>query len=364
MQQFPALPSMVTVLFGTAMICSDTYSQNPPIAVSGKGACSSAELIYALDGRATPECHASTIVETPFGLVAAWFGGSHERHPDVGIWVSRQQGDKWSAPVEVVDGSEGEDKEYACWNPVLFQPSTGPLMLFYKVGVSPELWWGALVTSDDGGKTWSEPRRLGTNGALPEANRNLIGPVKNKPIELDDGNILCPASTENNGWRVHFELTRDGGQSWEVIGPIHDASKFNAIQPSILTYHSGRMQILCRSKENVLVQSWSEDKGKTWGPVTATNLPNPSAGTDAVTLRNGRQLLVFNPTVQGRNILAVATSLDGATWKSVLILEKEETGKFSYPAVIQASDGKVHITYTWMRQSIKHVVLDPTLLRG
>ena len=108
------------------------------------------------------------------------------------------------------------------------------------------------------------------------------------------------------------------------------------------------------------MQSWSEDKGMTWGQVTAINLPNPSAGTDAVTLQDGRHLLVFNPTVQGRNILAVAISIGGASWKTVLTLEKEEAGEFSYPAVIQASDGKVHITYTWMRQSIKHIVLDLT----
>jgi predicted neuraminidase len=355
--------------FSLAVTCPSAGAADlPDVTKPGRGAVVSGELIYELEGRQTPQCHASTIVETSSGLVAAWFGGTHENNPDVGIWVSRHRGGKWSKPVEVADGSEGEDKEYACWNPVLFQPKTGPLMLFYKVGVSPRLWWGALVTSDDDGKTWAKTRRLGQDKSLPEANRNLLGPVKNKPLQLADGSILCPTSTENDGWRVHFEMTRDLGKTWEVIGPIHNASKFNAIQPSILTYADGRMQVLCRSQQSVVVQSWSEDGGKTWGAVTATDLPNPNAGTDAVTLADGRQLIVYNHTVRrgpfpaGRSMLNVATSKDGKSWKTVVTLEKEMKSEFSYPAVIQSSDGKVQITYTFKRQSVKHVVLDPAAL--
>ncbi|MFT5466410.1 MAG: putative neuraminidase [Verrucomicrobiales bacterium] len=344
------------------LLVMSTFAANPPRATPGEGPCISAELIYELEGRPTPQCHASSIVETPSGMAAAWFGGTREKDPDVGIWFSLQVDGKWTAPVELVDGSEGEDQEYACWNPVLFQPKKGPLMLFYKVGLDPRQWWGALLTSTDGGKTWSKPRRLGTNDALPAANRNLLGPVKNKPIQLADGAILCPSSTENEGWKVHFEVTRDLGKTWEVIGPIHDASKFNAIQPSILTHGDDQLQILCRSREKKIVQSWSEDNGKTWSEVSATGLPNPNAGTDAVTLADGQQLLVYNPIERGRRILAVTVSQDGNEWRGALTLEEEEGGEFSYPAVIQASDGKVHITYTWMRQSVKHVVLDPAKL--
>ena len=336
--------------------------QLPEVSKPGSGGVLSAELIYALDNTPTPQCHASTIVETPTGLVAAWFGGSHEKNPDVGIWLSREVDGEWTKPVELVDGSENEDQDYACWNPVLFQPAEGPLMLFYKVGLNPRDWWGALITSDDGGKTWSKSRRLGTDPALPKANQNLLGPVKNKPIQLADGSILCPTSTENEGWKVHFEVTRDLGKTWEVIGPLE--GDFNAIQPSILTYPNGRMQILCRSREDVIAQSWSEDNGKSWAPTSGTELPNPSSGTDAVTLSDGRQLLVYNHTVRNgefpsnRDMLNVAISKNGIDWKPVLTLEKEK-GEFSYPAMIQAEDGKVHITYTWNRKSVKHVVLDP-----
>jgi predicted neuraminidase len=236
-------------------------------------------------------------------------------------------------------------------------------MLFYKVGPSPSRWWGMLVTSDDDGKTWSPPRRLGENDKIG----HLLGPVKDKPVQLADGSILCPSSTEHEGWRVHFERTGDLGKTWEVIGPINDGKEFGAIQPSILTYADGKMQIVCRSKQGVIVESWSDDGGKTWGKMTATALPNPNSGIDAVTLKDGRQLLVYNHTTRsggfpsGRNMLNVAVSADGKTWTPVLTLEKSN-GEYSYPAVIQTNDGNIHVTYTYQRQSVKHVVLDPKKL--
>jgi len=339
----------------------------PAVAEPGENGYLKGELIYSLDNKPTPECHASTIAETRSGLIAAWFAGAHESNADVAIRVARHDGMKWLESVEVADGSEGEVKDYPCWNPVLFQPKKGPLMLFYKVGPNPREWWGMLLTSEDDGRTWSKPRKLGESKKLG-SNSNLIGPVKNKPIQLPDGSILCPSSTEHERWRAHFELTRDLGKTWQVIGPINDGKEFGTIQPSILTYPNGRMQILCRSQQSVIAQSFSNDGGKTWSEMTATELPNPNAGTDAVTLIDGRQLLVYNHTVRrgpfpsGRNMLNVAISKDGRNWRPVLTLERAK-GEYSYPAVIQTSDGKVHITYTYRRRSVKHVILDPGLIR-
>src|SRR5678816_4199565 len=101
-----------------------------------------------------PACHASTIVETSTGLVAAWFGGTAERNPDVGIWTSRFEGGRWTTPVEVANGVQSPTLRYPTWNPVLFQSTGGPLILFYKVGPSPSEWWGMAMRSQDGGRTW------------------------------------------------------------------------------------------------------------------------------------------------------------------------------------------------------------------
>jgi len=312
------------------------------------------EFIY--DTAPFPSCHASTIAQTGSTLVAAWFGGTEEKDPDVGIWVSRNEGNGWSAPVEVANGIQHAYKRYPTWNPVLFQPAHGPLLLFYKAGPSPSTWWGMLTTSDDEGRTWSFPRRL------PE---DIIGPVKNKPIELSDGTILCPSSTEHNGWQIHFDRTGDLGKTWEHIGPVSATTIIDAIQPSILTYADGRMQVLCRSRQGLLAQSWSYDQGLSWSPLTLSDLPNPNSGTDAVTLADGRQLLVYNHVTKPENRwggprspLNVAVSDDGIVWKAAVVLE-DTSGEYSYPAVIQTNDGLVHVTYTWQRQKIRHVVLDP-----
>lgn len=340
----------------------------PELAKIGNIGYLKGELIYPLDGKPTPECHASTIVEVEDGFIAAWFGGTEEKHPDVGIWVSMNLDGNWSKPVEVVDGFENDSLRYPTWNPVLFQAKNEPLMLFYKSGPNPRDWWGMLTTSENNGRTWSKPVKLGEDGKIG----HLLGPVKNKPIQLEDGSILCPSSSEvrkdgKDYWRVHFEITKDFGKTWEVVGPINDGVEFGAIQPSILTYPDGKMQVLCRSRQNVITQSWSEDGGKTWGEMSATELPNPSSGTDAVTLADGRQLLIYNHTIRksdfprSRNMLNLAISDDGKNWTPVTTLERQK-GEFSYPAIIQAKDGLVHITYTYHRKSVKYVVVDPAKL--
>jgi len=309
-----------------------------------------------------PQCHASTIAESGSALVAAWFGGTREKHPDVSIWVSRkEQRTDWTAPVEVANGVMSPELRYPCWNPVLFQPSGGPLLLFYKVGPHPSEWWGMMMRSADAGKTWSAPERL------PEG---ILGPIKNKPIERPDGTLICPSSSERNGWRAQFELTPDLGRAWQRVGPIDPQSRYDVIQPTILTHADNRLQALFRSKQGVIVTSWSQDGGLTWDTLTPTDLPNPNSGIDAVTLSDGRQLLVYNhagitPGQWGgaRTPLNVAVSRDGLHWASGPILEDQE-GEYSYPAVIQTKDGRVHITYTYQRRRVRHVTLDPVELPG
>ena len=309
--------------------------------------------------------HASTIVETRDNFISAYFAGTDEGNKDVGIWISIKPKDSsaWLEPVEVANGIQysrlpsNKQERHPCWNPVLYQADNGRLLLFYKVGPTPASWWGMLTVSNDQGKTWSEPQRL------PEG---IVGPVRAKPIKLPDGTLLCGSSTEDKGWRVHMEITPDLGKTWSRTEALNDGKKFPAIQPTILTYPDGKLQILCRSRGN-LRQSWSSDGGKTWSPLALSILPNPSAGIDAVTLKDGRQLLVYNHSTRGRDQLNVAVSADGKKWKAALKLEDsvtigEKKAYGAYPAAILSSDGLVHITYTWKREKINYVVIDPSRL--
>ena len=298
------------------------------------------------------QCHASTIAETTDGLVAAWFGGTREGNRDVGIWLSRHVDDRWTPPVEVANGERADGKRYPSWNPVLLQPPDGPLLLFYKVGPNPRSWWGMLISSDDGGRSWSKPRRL------PDG---IAGPIKNRPVLLSDGTLLCGSSTENNGWRVHMEFTSDLGMTWSRTEALNDGKTLAAIQPTILVHPDGKLQILCRSRQGRIVESRSEDNGRTWNPLARSVLPNPNSGIHAVTLKNGRHLLVYNHVSHGRSPLNVAVSRDGKAWQAALVLEND-LGEFSYPTVFQSSDGLVHATYTWKRVKVKHVAIDPAKL--
>lgn len=311
------------------------------------------EFIFASGTVPFAQCHASTIAESGDHLVATWFGGTAEKNPDVGIWLSRFEHGQWSAPQEVANGIQTNGSRFACWNPALFQPRTGPLLLFYKVGPSPGKWWGMLTRSSDGGAQWSERQRLPAG---------ILGPIKNKPVQLANAEILCGSSTEDHGWQVHFERTADLGQTWSATAAVNDGKKFGAIQPTILLHKDGRLQAIGRTKQGRIFEIWSSDNGQTWGPMSATSLPNPNSGIDAVTLRDGRQLVVYNHTTRGRSPLNVAVSEDGRNWKAALVLENEP-GEYSYPAVTQTRDGLVHITYTWKRVRIRHVVVDPTKLQ-
>jgi predicted neuraminidase len=310
------------------------------------------EFIY--DTGPYPQIHASTIVETPTGLVAAWFGGTAEKNPDVCIYVSRFIDGRWTQSVETANGVQADGTRYPTWNPVLFQPKDAPLMLFYKVGPSPSIWWGEFKTSADGGKAWSAAQKLP---------KGIFGPIKNKPVQLANGDILCPTSNETetkpSAWAIYFERTLDLGKTWTRTELLHDGLKISAIQPSILQLGGGKLQAIGRTRQGNIFQINSDDAGKTWGGISLTDLPNPNSGTDAITLADGRHLLIYNHTAKGRSPLNLAVSRDGKTWEAALVLEDEPKQEFSYPAIIQTGDGLVHVTYTWKRQKVKHVVMDP-----
>lgn len=303
------------------------------------------------------QCHASSIHAFDGGhLLTVWFGGTHEGHTDVGIWASRYENEKWEAPILIADGNI-DGISHPCWNPVLYQfPDQDTLYLYYKVGPNPREWWGVYRYSTDQGKSWSDTRNLP---------KDILGPIKNKPYTLSDGTILSPSSTESLDeiWKAHIEVSKDQGQTWE-IRTIHHDDSIQAIQPSIVEHPDGRIQVLCRSKENYVMSTFSSDQGRTWMPWRKTNLQNPNSATDAIRLQNGKFLIVYNPDIagkdwwEGRTKLRVALSDDGLVWKDALTLEDgKENDEYSYPTVIQAEDGSIHITYTWNRKTIKHVVL-------
>lgn len=327
-----------------------------------------------------PSCHAPTIVEASPGIfLAAWFAGTHEGHPDVAIWLARYENGGWSHPVTVA-----HEPHASHYNPVLFRDTTGRLWLFYKIGLDVPTWTGMYRTSQDAGNSWSAPVMLPAG---------LIGPAKNKPIPLSNGDILCGTSNETwRSWACWVERSSDGGKSWTRHGPIaapaagaYDAGGATlvsavwdaaagalrlpqdfsgVIQPTLWEYAPGRVKMLMRATRRVgcVCAAQSEDYGRTWSPAERLPVPNPNSGLDAVRLRDGRIVLACNPVREGRTPLSVLVSDDnGTTWPRRIDLETDP-GEYSYPAVIQAENGRVHVVATHRRERIFHYVLDPAEL--
>lgn len=339
------------------------------------------EFIYQPGSTSFPESHASTIVELKNGeLMAAWFGGTRERDPDVAIWGSRQVDGKWLAPVELI-----REPQIACWNPVLFHTKDGRLWLYYKFGPSPGTWVAGRRFSDDEGKTWSPVEHLPAG---------LLGPIRAKPLILDDGTILSGSSVEAyQTWAAWIERSTDNGKTWIKIGPItvpesvdipdEGAMRASAeggeigngedsgpktklyppakttigiIQPTLVPLGGHHIRLYARSHTRAarIAVADSMDDGLTWTPAHYLDLPNPNSGIDAVRLKDGRIVLIYNHSYNRRTPLNLAVSEDGEHFRMFATLE-DGPGQYSYPAIIQDSQGDLDISYTWQRKTIKYV---------
>jgi len=305
-------------------------------------------------------CHASTIVELRNGdLLAAWFAGKSEGSRDVAIWISRRSADGWSAPSVLV-----REKNTPTWNPVLFHTRDGRLWLYYKFGAGPRTWKAARMWSDDEAQSWSAPERLPTG---------IYGPIRTKPLILEDGTVVSGSSTENeHAWHVWIERSSDNGKVWRKVGPIpasasvlpaqHTATglqePYGIIQPAIVSLGGKHLRLYARSSSHIgkICVADSADDGQTWSEARPLDLPNPNSGIDAVALPDSRIVLIFNNSHRERTPLNLAISQDGEHFRIFSKLE-DAPGEYSYPAIILGTHGMLHMTYTWNRKRIRYVRL-------
>ncbi len=308
-----------------------------------------------------PSAHASTLVELKSGgYLAAWFGGTAEGKPDVAIWMATRRASGWSAPAEIV-----REPNVPTWNPVLFYAKTGRLWLYYKFGPSYTWWSAGRRHSDDDGATWSPIEHLPAG---------LLGPIRVKPLMLTSGVLVSGSSVESYGsWAVWVERSVDNGNRWTTSGPVTLASLEAApqavphgtgllkprglIQPVIIPLEGQHLRLYARSSSDIgrICIADSPDAGITWSTARPLDLPNPNSGIDLVRISDGRIVLIYNNTTSGRSPLNLAVSTDGEHFNEFTALESEP-GEFSYPAMVQGSDGDLHITYTYNRKRIRYVV--------
>ncbi len=293
----------------------------------------------------TNSCHASTLAFFKDELYCAWFGGTHEGHPDVTIYLSKRNDGEWSAPTDMSD-----IQDVAHYNPVLFAYQD-TLYLYYKIGTAPSNWVTYYRATQDG-VHWSEEEKL------VEGDEKGRGPVKNKPIVLSDHTVLAPASYEYTNWfpKSFVDISTDM-KTWTESGGIHSSIAIMPIQPTLIELESGHVVAYLRTNARRIFRSDSFDFGKTWSRPTATPLLNNNSGIDGVKMQDGTIAIVHNPVGEdwgARSPLVVGLSYDGGDHFTEQIVLENTSGEFSYPAVI-TKDNVLYISYTYNRKFIKYV---------
>ena len=318
-------------------------------AAAADSLASDKEFVFG-DQRPFPQCHASTLVRLDDGqFLIAWFGGTEEKNPDVGIWLSKGRPGQWSEPKEVA-----KIREDAHWNPVLQKTADGKVNLYFKVGKEIPFWETWVQTSADNGETWSDAQEL------VKGDKGGRGPVKDKLIVLSNGDWLAGASNEQNGWKVFLDRSTDQGKTWKASPYLKiDTTEIKgkgAIQPTLWESKPGMIHMLVRTTGGLIGRSDSRDFGKSWSVIKKTSLPNPNSGIDLAKLSDGTLALAYNPDGEdwgSRSPLSLTLSYDnGKNWtdKADIATGKKED-EYSYPAVISWGDS-VAVTYTFNRQKI------------
>jgi len=202
--------------------------------------------------------------------------------------------------------------------------------------------------SSNGGQTWGHPVFLRVDWGWMTGCKPILG---------TQGEILLPLYEENGS--AFVLRSEDGGLTWESSTIVENET--GLIQPTLAPLSDGRLLMYLRTYEpagGTIWQSVSEDAGRTWSPPTRTQLPNPNSRVALEALASGRLALAFNDTGNGRTPLTLGLSEDdGKTWPYRLDVETQP-GEYSYPALIQASNGLLHLVYTYQRTHIAHVVCD------
>ena len=357
------------------------------------------ELIFPFQ---TQHVHSSSIVELPNGdFLVCWFQGSGERTAnDVVINGARlKKGEtKWSQPFLMADTPGQPD----C-NPILFLNNRNKLFLVWIV-VEANRWEASILkvktTMDynEGIPTWEwqdiiimkpgvefEERvkeqfdaygrqdlawaeyalpyeELLIEAAKDPKKRETGWMPRTHPTILESGKILLPLYSDGFNFGL-IAISEDDGETWLSSLPIVGRG---LNQPSLVVRKDGSIDAYMRDDGDEparIMMSHSDDEGYSWTYAQKSDIPNPGASIEVIKLKSGNWILIYNDVDDGRYSIAAAISDDeGKSWKWKKKLENQEDGNFSYPSVIQAKDGKIHVTYSYRlpgeRKSIKHVVFE------
>jgi len=308
-----------------------------------------------------PFSHCASIYEKRDGnILVVWYSGKYETSPDQAILISEFDGENWSKPQIVVDTPNKADG-----NPVLFEWKDR-LYLFYVTieggGLPPDLgknfveelqkgnlkgaWDTCSIRyreSQDGGKSFGEEKIF---------RKEWGWMIRSRPLILSNGELLFPFYDERE-WKVFFGITKDGFDSFEFYGGLKTPK--GCIHPVVVEVKNGELVCFMRTRDGFIYKSKSIDFGRTWENPSPTSIKNPNSGIDLIKLRKGYYLLAYNDSSEKRTPLSLALSKNLEDWIKVLDVENEPF-EFSYPNLLEAKSGNIHLVYTWKRTHIKHCI--------
>lgn len=318
------------------------------------------------------DSHAANLLELDNGdLLCVWFTGSGEGNPDTNVVMSRLPAgsEQWTSPAEL-----SRDPDRSEQNPVLFQYPGGTVWLFHTSNEPHNQRTSRVVfrTSEDRGYSWSEAKVLfDTPGIF----------LRHPPLVLSNGDWLLPAyyCTSEGHYSV-VKISGDQGKTWQEF-KVPDS--VHRVQMNVVELSDGTLYAMFRSRQaDRIYTSVSRDNGRTWTPPEKSDLPNNNSSTQVVKLQNGHLALIFNNATLERDQfrwverkghlrkkplrtpLTLAVSEDeGKTWpyrRNVQMADleyKEREIGYSYPSIIAARDGRIHIAFSYLRKGIKYVRL-------
>ena len=337
----------------------------PPPALAKNDA--PASFATAMLPTAAPSAHAATLAELPDGrIAAAWFAGTREGAADVAVWFTTLDAGAWSIPRQIATREGTADATLGfvrkIGNPVLYAEGTR-LHLWY-VSVALGGWAGSSLNhsvSQDDGRTWAPPARLQSSPFL-----NISTLVRAPPLQLADGGLGLPAYHEFIAKHGEWLRLSADGMIIDKVRMVHDQ---RTLQPAIAALDEHHALAILRDGgpgPGRIRSATSDDGGQHWTAANALPLPNPNASVAMLRLHGGRLLIAGNGAGNRNQLLLWISDDDGKNWRPAPTVENlaDPNAEFSYPALLQARDGQIHLAYTWRRQGIKHAAFNEAWLDG